>query len=367
MKVLIFKDSLQSGGAERRLVELLKGLSATSKFHFDLVLMNKEVHYTDIFKIKNVTIHYLVRDTKRDLKIFSKFFRLCKQLKPDVVHTWDLMTSFYTLPVVALSRIPWINGRITIAPLTIKPFSPDWFFTKITYYFSDLVLANSKAGLKVFRVPEKKALCIYNGFDFNRLANLKNTEAVKNEFDIKTPFAVCMVASFTKVKDYNTFFAAAEIITGKRNDITFMAIGEGDNYLFYKNKYPNSSLIKLLGRQKDVESIVNCCDSSVLCSAAEGISNSLMESMALGKPVIATSIGGTPELVINNDTGFIIGFQACDTLVQKIEYLINNPEVKNEMGQKGKKRIEQNFSQQVMNEKFFSLYSKYQRGSGDAV
>jgi glycosyltransferase involved in cell wall biosynthesis len=88
----------------------------------------------------------------------------------------------------------------------------------------------------------------------------------------------------------------------------------------------------------------------------EGISNSIMEYMALGKPVIATNSGGTNEIVINNDTGFLITDNKVEVVVEKIEYLLNNPEISRSMGYRGRERIKKYFSIEKMIQEFINLY-----------
>ena len=89
----------------------------------------------------------------------------------------------------------------------------------------------------------------------------------------------------------------------------------------------------------------------------EGISNSIMEYMALEKPVIATDGGGTKELVIHGENGFLIKEKNIKILVEKIEYFIDNPKQACEMGKKGKNRLEKYFSIKRMVDETFQLYT----------
>ena len=118
--------------------------------------------------------------------------------------------------------------------------------------------------------------------------------------------------------------------------------------------------IILTGNRDDVESIVNTFDVGILLTNlerhGEGISNSIMEYMALGKPVIATTGGGTPEIVADGETGYLIPFRSPGMLAEKIEYLLDNEEIRKSMGMKGKERILREFSIDSMIEGHVSLY-----------
>jgi glycosyltransferase involved in cell wall biosynthesis len=82
----------------------------------------------------------------------------------------------------------------------------------------------------------------------------------------------------------------------------------------------------------------------VLCSEKEGIPRSIMEAMALEKPVVATDVMGTQEVVVNNETGFLIPLGNTDKFLDKIIELANDPELRIKMGQAGKKRVIENFN-----------------------
>lgn len=97
-------------------------------------------------------------------------------------------------------------------------------------------------------------------------------------------------------------------------------------------------------------------DVCVLATYTEGISNSIMEYMALAKPVVATDGGGTKELVLQNETGFLVRPSIPGEIVDCVEQLLSNPDIRNEMGMRGKKRIHEVFSIESMVRNFIDLY-----------
>ena len=352
---------MTAGGKERRLVELIKSLKDYPDIHCELATMSKDIHYQYVFK-QDIRIHYLLRKWKKDPGIFLKLYKLCKEFKPDIIHSWGSMPSVYAVPVAKLLRIKFIDGSITYAA-PIKVFSKLWLSSKLTFPFSDTIIANSKAGLKTHNLKESaKNLYIYNGFDFSRLKDLTDRKLIRKKFNIKTKYIVGMVANFIPAKDYETYLKAAEKILGKRKDIAFLCIGEGhslkESKEFINEKF--SENIKFLGKQKEIESIVNIFDIGILtCNTsghAEGISNSIMEYMALGKPVIATDSGGNKEVVIDNKTGFIVQPFNVEEVVCRINELLNNKEERGSMGKTGRKRIEEKFNLDKMLYNFVELY-----------
>lgn len=357
MRILFFIDSLRSGGKERRLVELMKAIKPIPGIEFQLALMSEEIHYQEIFDLQ-VRIHYLIRKTKKDLSVFNKFYRLCKKYNPDIIHCWDSMTAIYTIPASKLLNIKFVNGMVVDAPLKQNILNKYWFRAKLTFPFSNIIIGNSKAGLAAYNVPENKSFFIYNGFNFERTNNIIKPNTIREQLKLRTKYVVGMVASFSNLKDYRTYFKAAQLLLAKNSDITFIAIGSDTDSESVKDLIENKYLshFRLLGKKSGVESFINAMDICVLATFTEGISNSILEYMALGKPVIATSGGGTNEIVEDKKTGFLVSPSNAPELCGKMEKLINDADLRNKMGLAGQERIKKMFSIDSMANKYISFY-----------
>jgi len=116
------------------------------------------------------------------------------------------------------------------------------------------------------------------------------------------------------------------------------------------------------GRQTDVESIVNIFNIGVLATFTEGISNSILEYMALGKPVIATDGGGTSEIVENGVTGYLVPPSNVNVLLEKLELLLDRPYLAKKMGESGKNVVKRKFEIRKMTKEFVCLYQKLIEG-----
>lgn len=358
MKILQLIDGLGSGGKERQCVELVKGLAAHKDITIQVVMMSEEVHYSDIYDL-GVDVVSLIRKGKYDFSIFFKLYKLCKIFRPHIIHSWSAMTSVYAIPVAKMLGIRLVNGIIRDASLHGK-FNKSFLIPKLTFPFSDVIVANSAAGLAVYKVPKQRGLCIYNGFDFERIENLQSETGVRKALNIQTKKVVGMVASFSRFKDYETFIEAAKIVLRKRNDVTFLAIGDGPILEKAKRSVsPNlQQRVVFPGRLEHVESVVNVFHVGVLSTHSEGISNSIMEYMALGKPVVATDSGGNNALVVEGKTGFLVPTSDADQMAHRIEQLLKDNELARLMGAEGKQRIAKEFSPEKMTKNFLSLYKE---------
>lgn len=338
---------------------MLTALRKDDYYEMELVLTRKSIAFKEILNL-DIKIHIIERRFfKKDPSLFFRFFKIARKFKPDLIHVWGNMVAIYAIPAKIMLRIPMANNQITDAPTNV----PGGLLShKLPFFFSDIIISNSKAGLKSYKSPENKSLVICNGFNFTRITSLRPVEAVRKEFSIKTKYIVGMVASFSKLKDYKTYIEAANIVLKKHPDVTFLCVGSGDDSVYRTFvDFENKSNIIFTGRQDDVESIMNCCTIGVLSTFTEGISNALMEFMALGKPVIASGSGGTPELIENRISGLIIEQENPERLALAIMDLLDNPGKMDEMGKLAKKRIELQFSMENMLKSFVTVYDYFDK------
>ncbi|MDF1561318.1 MAG: glycosyltransferase [Bacteroidales bacterium] len=365
MKILFVIDTLGSGGKERRLTELLKALKSSKEIDFELAVMSNDIHYSEIYDL-GITIHRIIRKTKKDIFIFRKFYLLIRQYKPDAVHCWESMTAVYLAPVCRMLRCPLINGMVTNVPLRRNIFNRHWFRARLTFPFSEKIVCNSEAGIEAYRVPRSKGVVIHNGFNFVRSKNLIQDSEIREELHIFTRFIIGMVASFWKQKDYPTYYKAAQILLDRRNDITFLAIGPNtdseQSVRLVEEK--NRAGFRFLGKRTGIESYVNAMDVCVLSTFTEGFSNAIIEYMALGKPVIATSGGGTPELVMDGITGFLVPPKNPEVMAERMEKLIDENNLRKEMGEAGKEHIKTRFSIDRMAGRYLDLYKEVAHRNG---
>jgi len=187
---------------------------------------------------------------------------------------------------------------------------------------------------------------------------------MRKQLGINTEFAVAMTARFDQYKDHRTFLTGFEIVARKRNDITAVCIGQGQAFEATRSLVPDwlRDRVVFTGFRKDVEAILSACDCSVLCTNAalhgEGISNSILEGMAAGHPVIATNAGGSPEIVIHGETGFLVPPSDPDAVAQGLSKWLESPEEMRAMGVRARAWIHKQFSLDGMTAEFLDTFHK---------
>ncbi|MGH6876529.1 MAG: glycosyltransferase, partial [Rhizomicrobium sp.] len=232
MRVLHVIDSLVGGGKERQFVELLKALKNEPDIACHAVVMSNVIEYEDFNRL-DLPATVLPRRNRYDLSIFSRLHAVMRVLRPDIVQSWNSMCSVYAAPLAKLHGAKFLDGFVRAAMPHMTFSDSDYFRSRFTLPVTDVVVANSRAGLSAYSIPARKAVCIHNGFDSARIARLAPPEAVRQSLGITTPHIVGMVAAFSRFKDYDTFFEAAQRLCAGRSDVTFVAIGGGRRSLEY--------------------------------------------------------------------------------------------------------------------------------------
>lgn len=359
-KILLLTQDMSSRGLERQLLELIKYLKNTNNYDLRIVLSRDKIEYPFFFDLK-IPFDIVERKLfRKDPRLFFLLYRICKAFRPDIIHVWSGMMAFYVIPASAVLKIPVINYQIQTAPITYRKFSFSGLVNSINFMFAKLVIANSQAGLESFSVNKKKSSVVYNGVDLSRFNNLPDPKAVKDKYNIGTIYAIVMVAAFSADKKYDLFLAAAELLTEMREDVTFVGVGEtissAEEYIRIKKKAKANRRVILPGKIDDVEALINACDIGVLLTYSEGISNALIEYMALCKPVIASEGGGTKEIIQHGVNGYLLYEDDPEKIALMINDLLDDRQKRISMGKKGRSLIEKSFSIEMMGKAMEKAY-----------
>jgi glycosyltransferase involved in cell wall biosynthesis len=370
MKILMVINGLNKGGRERRMLELIKGLKRQND-HFEvyLVSLSDEVAYPYVYDLP-ITFTILTKKSGKDFSLIFKLRKIIKTFKPDIIHSWDVTASGYIKLANLFIRNTVVHGVIYDASAKLNPQNKSVYYRiKLMAPFSRIFISNSIAGIKAYGLSSRKSVCIYNGIDLNRFKNLKPVNEVEQEIlggPKGNQFIIAMVAAFEIRKDQQTLVKAAVKICRDNKEVVFLLIGSGMYLDAVKEKVPQELLNKqiiFLGARHDIESVLQIVDTGVLITNSdnhgEGISNSIVEYMASGKPVIATRGGGTDEIVEDGVNGFLINPKDAEQIVEKIELLRKDAEFSRTLGKNAYELVHEKFNIEKMTTSYIDLYKKY--------
>lgn len=349
-------SSLSGGGRERRMSQLVGSMRDSADYETHVIVFSPQNDYLPDYPSEKI---HIVSKSVGKIRFMKNLSRELAAIQPDIVHLWSGINAV-VLPVLKAKRRR--GFRLILGYLAdgnpVKQFS-DRLVMKIAYSYADAVVSNSRAGLIAKKAPKDKSHVIYNGFDFARLeAKPFDENALRSELHLGKKRVVTMVARFDRAKNWKMFIDVAERFADDEN-VVFLAVGDGpliDNYKTLGNEN-----VVFAGRRSDVENILKITDVSLLFSNsdvhAEGVSNSIMEAMAAGVPVIATRGGGTAEIISDGENGFIVEPDDVDSATRLCrELVVDNPEKRNEMGEKAVDEIKSRFLLSKMTADYVVLY-----------
>lgn len=307
----------------------------------------------DLYYNLDVKIYNLSRKHKLDLGIVNKLKSILITENVDIVVLFQPQNFIYfrmaqrsinkKIKQVGLLRAMgiWLGHQNRLYKII------DDIISKKLIQTSELVIANSNAIKrkydKQFKLRNDLIKVVHNSSDFT--FNIKRSGGeIRKELGIsEDDTCVIMVARLDPWKDFDTLIKAAAKTFQRTSSIKYVICGGGPLESSLRTKIQNLSLEKnifLVGEKKNVYDYINASDISVLVTKGEGFSNAIMESMALAKPVIATNVGGNPELLGENGlSGYLIKAKAYQDLAQIILDLHNNSELRNLIGAKAKERV----------------------------
>jgi len=346
IKILYSIDTLGPGGKERQLVEILRGLDKNI-FKVSVVTFNSGEFYSK--RVQEFTENFIELEKKNKLTPVRKLFSIIRKWKPDIIHTFDALSSFYTYLPAKKFVVKVLNNSIQDAGVD-KGW--EYKFKRFFLKKADFVLANSYSGLKYYRI---KGEVIYNLIDLNRfIPNLDTGE-----------FNIIMVANFTPYKDYDTFLRAAKMLVADGIVEKVFLVGGGECFEKYKKEIDSYGEIRdrfiLTGIVSNVEKYLSFCNVGILCSTAkfrEGISNSILEYMASGLVTIATDIGSTREIIENGKNGFLVEPGNYESIYKKVKEIKDNSNLRRSILNEAKKTIEEKFNYNKNLSKLTEIYLK---------
>ncbi len=193
-------------------------------------------------------------------------------------------------------------------------------------------------------------------------------EQMRRELAIPPSTPACgMLARLVHVKNPFLLLDVAAIIKGQLPQALFFFVGDGPYLQPLKKACEERGLaenIHFTGYRQDPLNVVQALDVIVLTSISEGLPVTLLEAMLLGKPVVGTRVGGVPEVVKDQVTGFLVSSGDAAAFAERLLYLFRHPDEARKMGGRGHTWVKENFSLQVMVDRIEAIYAEVLKNAG---
>jgi glycosyltransferase involved in cell wall biosynthesis len=356
MHIAIICKTFLKGGAEKQALILTKLLVDNG---VDVILVNwygEKIDQRNLKYISDNSFSYFPMSGNY-LKKLRKFQRILKHEEISIIVSYLTLANF----VSGLSKI--LNRNVvTIGGIRNEklPYYKFLFERLIHNYLNDATVFNNysaKAKFESRGFKPEKIYVIQNAIE------LRNSEMVSrtSNGEIK----IVTVGRFVRQKDYDTALKSFSNLVERNRDRKFkyFIVGYGpleDEVREMAERLNLADNIRIFINPPDIQDILKSSDIFLSTSLFEGVSNSIMEALVAGLPVVATDVGDNSFLVKNGHNGYLVPCRDVDSIVEKLEHLSVSQEVRNEFGKNSIKVIEGEFSKMRLLESYLSLFSKLQ-------
>jgi glycosyltransferase involved in cell wall biosynthesis len=270
-------------------------------------------------------------------------FRLVQTIrkeKIDLIHTNASRTSLYAGLAARILGIPMVwHVRIAMRDPWLDP---------LLLALSTRVIAISKAVARRFDAcsGRRKVRVVYNGLDADTFAGAGNGK-LRHDYGLKEKVLIGIVGQIHPLKGHTYLFQALGRMLAHHPEIHCIVVGQPNAYQQKLEQIVEeldlSRHVTFTGFRRDVAEVMSSIDILAVPSLTEGFGRVLIEGMACGKPIVAFSVDAVPEIVLDRENGLLVHKEDVEGLAEAILELVHDPEQRQEMGQKGKKRVEELF------------------------
>ncbi len=355
--VVLVIDDLEFGGAQRQVIELANNMDQ-DRFDVHVCTLSDYVPLGEQLRDSERRLHKIIKKNKFDFTVVLRLASLLKSLNADIVHSYLFSADIATRLAGRLAGTKLIIGSERDADYC--PKQRHIYAYKLTRKWVDLTIANSQAGAqfncKTFGQPASDYRVVYNGVDTERFT-IQNRFAKRKELGIQSKDGIIGVfASFKPQKNHAMLFQAFRIVLDSLPDTQLLLVGgqlhgnmngTGEYHAKMENLIDDLGIrnqCTFLGNNNDVERMYPACNITALSSLHEGTPNALLESMACGVPVVATDVSDNSYVVKEAQTGFLVEIGDIGAMAERLQILLANDALCQEMGQKAINWVMEEFS-----------------------
>ncbi|MGF1529312.1 MAG: TIGR03088 family PEP-CTERM/XrtA system glycosyltransferase [Candidatus Competibacterales bacterium] len=357
------------GGAELGVVNFIRRLVPGPLDHAVVSVVDGDSSLVQRLASWGVSVHSMGKQPGQDWGLYGRFYRLFRRLAPTVVHSHNLaaleaqpMAWWAGVPV----RVHNEHGR-DLADLTGASRRYTWLRRALRPFVQAYIPVSQDLARWLaaeIKVPEKRLVQIYNGVDTERFRPRRDGEPRRLPPGFaEDALVVGTVGRLVAIKHQRALVAACArlMALAEHHRLRLIIVGDGPLKDELAAQVAAANLerrVCLAGNRDDVDLLLRSFDVFVLPSLSEGISYTLLEAMASGLPVIATAVGGNPELVADGRTGQLVPVDDVDALAQSIATYALDPSLRRSHGAHGRSRCEAEFSIDQMTARYLALYHR---------
>lgn len=354
-------------GAEVQLATLIRNLAKRPEFKISAILFNENRLVTELQR-SGIDVMVLPEGQWAATRIFSYLVRFFRQHEFDIVHTHKYKDNIIGAVAAKIVGVPHVVR--TVHGLS-EPFKGLESLRMGVYELCDRVVTHLCVNMLIAVSSDiEKVLClkygahrvirIQNGIDLDALSKSRARDKVRRELGIDSKcLLIGTVGRLTAVKGHEYLLKMAQLMLQKRRDVKFAIVGDGPLKVALHNLAAQLGItenVAFLGHREDTRELMEAMDIFVLPSLHEGIPLVLLEAMAACLPVVASRVGGIPEVVEDGENGILVDAGNPSELVRGCETIISNCDLARQMAYAARQRVHEHFSSRVMGERVAEVY-----------
>lgn len=364
-KVIHLVEDLRVGGLEKVLATIVLNLDKR-KYDVEVWCLVRGGEIADELVRKGVQLKILELYGYYNPLNIIKLARLIKKSKIDILHTHAYFAGTFGRLASIITKTPVVIAHIHTTSFKFgkRSIFIDRFLAHYTHKIICISQAVKKSVVKIEKIDEKKICVIYNASNIdNKPCSLGEVESELIKWDISENDTVAItVASLVAHKGHTVLFKAVRSVLNEYADFKLLVMGTGP----LRNKLENdvnelniSNKVVFTGLRGDVAVLLKASDIFILASTErEGLSVALIEAMATGLPVIASNLGGIPEVVKEEVNGILVPPKDVEKLACAIKRLVSDKRLRDEMGRQGQKVYKEKFTVRKMIQSLDGLYDE---------
>ena len=360
-------DVLALAGMEYGVVKLGNRLDP-ARFRSMIVCMRHQRDDVKPLLSRDVAVFEMRKESGRNWRVIGRLASLFREERVDVVHSHNWSTFLYAVCAARLAGVPIVIHGEHGKDDTLR--HPKRILgARILSKGVDRVCAVSRdlaeEVVRDWRVPSDRVRWIPNGVDLDAFGGDDRSEELRGELGLSPGDLVVMnTGGFRAIKDHATLLRAFTEVLRSEPRARLLLIGQGganDPRAGLDREAESLGIgaaVRFAGVRTDIPRLLRTCDVYVNSSRYEGMSNTILEAMAAGRPVVATAVGGNPDLVGDGVTGYLVPPGDPDAMARRVLELLRVAELRRRMGAAGRARMEAVHSMPGMVRAYAALYAE---------
>lgn len=361
--------ALGTGGLENGLVNIINRASP-ERYRHTIICLTRAEGFEKRITAPNVDIISLYKRPGHDLGVYWRLWRVLRRLRPAIVHTRNLAALEMQVIASLLPGTKRIHGEHGRDIHDIDGLNKKYNFLRkalrpLVHHY--IAVSQDLAGwlARVVAVPSARISQIYNGVDQQRFYPGPTKVAAPAGIMADNALVIGTVGRLAEVKDQLSLIQAFQLLlqseVSLNKELRLVIVGDGPMRQALSDKVAELGLtdqVWLSGDRDDIPELLRMMDLFVLPSLGEGISNTLLEAMATGLPLIATGVGGNPELIEHGVNGLLVPVSQAQALADAMATMISGPGTLQQYGEKSLAKVRQRFDWNKTMEDYLHVYDQ---------